>query len=211
MIYVIGPEKFSKKGLKTVKIGYSTDPNKRLAALQTSNEKKLVLLATCPGDRNLEKLFHYEFRKWKIRGEWFALYRHSYDHLIRLVYGRAQFNQGPLPPRNLNQSPGHLINRQLRMHQGLVSMQTDRPTATRVKTRIDTSIVKTDDDPTQPPIIELGRGPLGHRQWGFTCADCGLTFHRTSEVHAIAWREQHPAHCVARPAPQEDQPAHMVL
>ena len=67
MIYFIQQGKF-------VKIGYSSDPQKRLAGMQTSAPIKLKLLGTIPGSYKTEKTLHEEYQKQKVKkggSEWF--------------------------------------------------------------------------------------------------------------------------------------------
>lgn len=63
---------------KAVKIGISTDPVKRLTALQTSHYDKLEIYCTfnCDTPQNaatLEFTLHQRYLKHNIRGEWFQL------------------------------------------------------------------------------------------------------------------------------------------
>jgi hypothetical protein len=55
----------------TVKIGYSADPEKRLASLQTASCDKLVLLGSIPGGPSDERELHSRFGHLKKRNEWF--------------------------------------------------------------------------------------------------------------------------------------------
>lgn len=57
------------------KIGISRDPHKRLAALQTSNGHKLLLLLTVEvkDARRLEGMLHHRFAEFRCEGEWFDL------------------------------------------------------------------------------------------------------------------------------------------
>ncbi|CUW33334.1 GIY-YIG nuclease family protein [Streptomyces reticuli] len=67
-VYVVG-----SPGSPTVKIGFSTDPQKRLWSLQVGSPVPLVLLATFEGGRDLESALHRYFAsRWK-HGEWFEL------------------------------------------------------------------------------------------------------------------------------------------
>jgi hypothetical protein len=59
------------KKRNAVKIGYSANPAKRLAALQTSNSDKLVFLGAIVGDVSLERTLHEAFRNSRLSGEWF--------------------------------------------------------------------------------------------------------------------------------------------
>lgn len=54
-----------------VKIGFSDDPNKRLAALQTANPRRLEILGVFPGGEEDEKRLHSAFEQFHIRNEWF--------------------------------------------------------------------------------------------------------------------------------------------
>ena len=54
------------------KIGFSSDFQSRLAALQAVNGGELELLGTIPGDIPLEREMQRRFRRWHIHGEWFA-------------------------------------------------------------------------------------------------------------------------------------------
>lgn len=54
-----------------VKIGWSLHPEARMADLQTSTPRKLVMLATIRGGRELEQKIHDYFKDHRIRGEWF--------------------------------------------------------------------------------------------------------------------------------------------
>lgn len=62
---------------KTVKIGYSADPERRLRQLQTGHERRLALIHTekVEPDRApvLERLIHDANRHLRMTGEWFAL------------------------------------------------------------------------------------------------------------------------------------------
>lgn len=54
-----------------VKIGWSKDPYKRMAALQTANPNQLILLGTIPGHLTEEKRLHQRFARDRMNGEWF--------------------------------------------------------------------------------------------------------------------------------------------
>lgn len=53
------------------KIGFSSDPKKRLTSLQTSNPYKLELSAIIDGDIIKEKELHEKFKEFSLLGEWF--------------------------------------------------------------------------------------------------------------------------------------------
>jgi hypothetical protein len=54
-----------------IKIGYSTNPQKRLKHLQNSNQNKLVLLYAMHGELEHEAELLQRFDKFKMEGEWF--------------------------------------------------------------------------------------------------------------------------------------------
>ncbi len=55
----------------TAKIGRSTDPGGRLAALQVGSPVLLLLAALFPGGPRLERHLHKEFDGYRTHGEWF--------------------------------------------------------------------------------------------------------------------------------------------
>lgn len=55
-----------------IKIGRAADARVRLAEIQTGSHEELVLLATVPGGRVVERQLHQRFAEHRIRGEWFA-------------------------------------------------------------------------------------------------------------------------------------------
>jgi len=56
-----------------VKIGYATNINQRIIAMQTGAPNDLELLALCPGTSSLEARYHDQFWKHHHRAEWFRL------------------------------------------------------------------------------------------------------------------------------------------
>lgn len=54
-----------------VKIGFSTDPTGRLAALQTSHPYRLYVEGVIEGSYEDEQSLHYRFKKSRLEGEWF--------------------------------------------------------------------------------------------------------------------------------------------
>lgn len=59
------------RGPLLVKIGFSDDPKKRLAALTRERGEQLRLVAELPGGKQLEAFFHAAFREYHHQGEWF--------------------------------------------------------------------------------------------------------------------------------------------
>jgi hypothetical protein len=58
--------------LNLIKIGFSANPPKRLAALKTACPDDLELLNIIPGGQNLEQSIHRRFSAQRVRGEWFT-------------------------------------------------------------------------------------------------------------------------------------------
>jgi hypothetical protein len=56
---------------QAIKVGYSTDPQKRLKHLQNSNQNKLVLLHAMNGELEHEDELLQRFEAFKMEGEWF--------------------------------------------------------------------------------------------------------------------------------------------
>lgn len=67
-LYVIGGD-----GLPYVKIGTSTDPQRRIRQLQTGLPFTLSVLWSCEMDQYLERDLHEVFSDFRVRGEWFDL------------------------------------------------------------------------------------------------------------------------------------------
>lgn len=67
MIYLI-----ADKTNNLCKMGFSNDPKKRLAALQTSNPFDLSLEVVLDIPNPAEKIIHKKFNRYRVRGEWFT-------------------------------------------------------------------------------------------------------------------------------------------
>lgn len=59
------------RGGGPIKIGYSANPEKRLAALQTASPYDLAILAIRPGSRDDEAALHDRLSAHRLRGDWF--------------------------------------------------------------------------------------------------------------------------------------------
>ena len=64
---------------KSVKIGYSTNPARRLQEMQTLLPVPVFLIGTVLGGAELEREYHERFKRYRTRGEWFS------DHILPLV------------------------------------------------------------------------------------------------------------------------------
>ncbi len=73
-------------GLRAVKIGFSHDPQHRLAELQPSCPVQLRLLAAVPGTESIESTLHHKFLNQRIHGEWFHLEKDSpLDRMVKSI------------------------------------------------------------------------------------------------------------------------------
>jgi hypothetical protein len=66
-----------------VKIGYSTEPRKRVRNLQTAQTEQLQMVYLVPGTTELEAALHCRFQPHHIRGEWFDLGRRNVAELAQ--------------------------------------------------------------------------------------------------------------------------------
>lgn len=55
-----------------IKIGYSTDPEARVRALQPGHPERLVLRRSFPGGSLEEAALHRIFARYRLQGEWFS-------------------------------------------------------------------------------------------------------------------------------------------
>ena len=68
-----------------VKIGYSTNVERRLKQLSTGNPNILTVIALLGGDKRLEKELHFKFRHYRINREWFNFQPIMVTEFERLV------------------------------------------------------------------------------------------------------------------------------
>jgi hypothetical protein len=64
---------FISQGVDNCKIGYSTNPQKRLKSLSTSSPLPLVLIGYLEGSKELEKQMHMKYHSNHLEREWFSL------------------------------------------------------------------------------------------------------------------------------------------
>lgn len=64
-----------------IKIGYSTDPGKRLKELQTGHPDTLIVLLMIPGSEATERALHRRFNISRLKGKWFR----PDDHVIEAI------------------------------------------------------------------------------------------------------------------------------
>lgn len=56
---------------KNLKIGFSSNPDRRIKKLQTGNKEKLSMIGLIRGGAKTEKMLHKMFASYRERGEWF--------------------------------------------------------------------------------------------------------------------------------------------
>jgi len=88
-IYFVKPQ-----GSSVVKIGFSTDPDKRLRSLQLMNHTPLKIVAKIKATQRDEQWLHQELKAYRVRGEWFRL---SSFEVFRAVFIARCLNAGVEP------------------------------------------------------------------------------------------------------------------
>jgi hypothetical protein len=73
-----------------VKIGYATDPLKRLASLQTGTTDRLDIITTFSGGLEKEKQLHDTLKNYRVSGEWF-----TYNSKVREAIAKAFIESYP--------------------------------------------------------------------------------------------------------------------
>jgi hypothetical protein len=71
-VYLITEDRLGG-GIRYVKIGYSVNPQKRVAELQTGNPRLLKLLYAMPGTPEDERRLHAKYAKHNVLQEWFEV------------------------------------------------------------------------------------------------------------------------------------------
>lgn len=69
-----------------VKIGFSNDPKKRAAEMQTAVPERLEIVLKIKGGRELEREMHARFQDLRLGGEWFAYH----GALADFIHGREE-------------------------------------------------------------------------------------------------------------------------
>lgn len=72
-VYFIQAGEPDAQGFAHVKIGFTTDVEKRLRQLQTASPAPLKVVARVIGTRAIEAFFHRMFAHRRVGGEWFRL------------------------------------------------------------------------------------------------------------------------------------------
>jgi hypothetical protein len=88
-IYLVG----SGLSPKVAKIGFASDPHRRLSSLQTGSAEKLGIMLAIPGTRIGERVLHKSFAEYRVKGEWFAnadIIYHAMDMAFENILDLAQ-------------------------------------------------------------------------------------------------------------------------
>lgn len=56
-----------------VKIGFTSNIERRIKSLQTANHGKVRVVGCVPGTKSDETIFHRRFHRYRRRGEWFSV------------------------------------------------------------------------------------------------------------------------------------------
>jgi len=67
-----------------LKIGLSSNPERRLRTLSTANAHPLCLLYLVVGGRSLERALHAKFKQYHIRNEWYSSCSDIEDEFVKL-------------------------------------------------------------------------------------------------------------------------------
>lgn len=83
-----------------VKIGYSANPARRIAALQTGSPGQLTVLRIMDGGQSFEAALHQHFSRLRVRGEWFSYAPEMLRDLefLRPALDREADIPEPMPP-----------------------------------------------------------------------------------------------------------------
>lgn len=68
-----------------IKIGFSSEPQKRIAGIQASCPFKIRLLAICKGTKKDEENYHKRFKKIHVRGEWYEPKKHLLNFINKIA------------------------------------------------------------------------------------------------------------------------------
>ncbi|MEU1503060.1 GIY-YIG nuclease family protein [Streptomyces sp. NPDC005732] len=98
-IYIIGSD-----GSPIVKIGRSSNLERRLPTLQTGSHLPLHVLWTCAGDSSLESYLHRYFAARCTQGEWFDFGSEDPIHAVKTAI-KARPSVIQLPPAPLPEAP----------------------------------------------------------------------------------------------------------
>lgn len=78
----IGEVYFAQAESGPIKIGFSTNPSRRIANIQTTLPERLVLIAAVRGTMRTELFFHHRLAAHNITGEWFQ----PHDDVLQAIW-----------------------------------------------------------------------------------------------------------------------------
>lgn len=78
-----------------VKIGFTTDLDRRMREIQSTSPLRIDCLGTAPGGRELEAALHRQFARARKHGEWFELTGVERVELRRRLSGEPYFIRLP--------------------------------------------------------------------------------------------------------------------
>ena len=80
-----------------IKIGIGKNPRERLAAFQTANPNKLVIVQTwtVPNARKIERAAHKKLQPYRLEGEWFAISPQDGIAVVNMEIGTPRNGIGP--------------------------------------------------------------------------------------------------------------------
>jgi hypothetical protein len=102
------------------KIGYAQNAKARRSSLQTASPTRLVLEATLPGSRELERKFHERFAEQRLSGEWFRI-TDELDALIRRAVPVHDTDAEIAPRPRSRQSDENLAERSIAEHRDILA------------------------------------------------------------------------------------------
>jgi len=113
-----------------IKIGYTRQPDKRLASLRAVDMEELTTLGVVPGTRDLEQALHSRVRAYQIRGEWFVDCQAVREAVNDALAGKYQVDEQPEPEADItaNEIPvGEIV---------LAAVQESKRIASEIQDRI---------------------------------------------------------------------------
>ena len=84
----------------SLKIGFTTDPKKRISQLQSASSQALKSVCVVPGTRAHERHIHRRLGAYRIRGEWYSsslIVDECVSKLIREAWGDIGFVKSDVP------------------------------------------------------------------------------------------------------------------
>lgn len=80
-------------GADVVKVGFSVDPIRRVAALQTGSHETFTLVGAVKGTTYQESTLHRLLAPWRVRGEWFLKSAPAVAYLMEAVRNGREYKR----------------------------------------------------------------------------------------------------------------------